>query len=84
MFSVYCAVSSAMSDEVEDVKMWCDIALVMAPIGSIDIEIEAARANVRAIRQPSEQVKTTQRCHSFSFHGQTQTLRRAHARTKYI
>ncbi|KAH8033198.1 hypothetical protein HPB51_008193 [Rhipicephalus microplus] len=39
-----------MSDTADDVRKWYDIALAKTLIGSMDIEIEAARARVRAIR----------------------------------
>lgn len=39
-----------MKVEVGCVKKWCDIVLVIASIDSLDIEIEAARAQVCALR----------------------------------
>ncbi|KAG0444008.1 hypothetical protein HPB47_014297 [Ixodes persulcatus] len=40
-----------MSDETEEVKKKYEIALAMAAIASMDIEIEAASARVRAIKR---------------------------------
>ncbi|KAH8027982.1 hypothetical protein HPB51_012252 [Rhipicephalus microplus] len=39
-----------MSDTADDVRKWYEIALAITLIGSMDIEIEAAGARVRAIR----------------------------------
>ncbi|XP_049522130.1 uncharacterized protein LOC125944811 [Dermacentor silvarum] len=40
-----------MSDEAEEVKKRCEIALAVATIASMDVELEAARAKVRTIKR---------------------------------
>ncbi|XP_049524072.1 uncharacterized protein LOC125945817 [Dermacentor silvarum] len=40
-----------MSDEAEKVKKRCEIALAVATIASMDVELEAARAKVRTIKR---------------------------------
>ncbi|KAH8029361.1 hypothetical protein HPB51_025507 [Rhipicephalus microplus] len=45
-----------MSDTADDLKKWYDIALVMTLIGSMDIEIEAARTSVHAISLSNDDV----------------------------